>query len=136
MKHAGTSVFVAIGLMVASVICAGCTAPDKVVDDSLKTGGGVAKGVVDGTGTVVQGVAKGSGTMAKGVADTTGNVVEGAANTAGEAVTGVTTGETATGIGQTIDGAGKEFFKKRDVDVAGQDVQVDMSKDKKIKVEF
>ncbi len=114
MKIRGTGVAAAVGMMFVSAVFFGCAAPEKVIDDSLKTGGDVAKGV----------------------ADTTGNVVEGAAVTAGSAVTGVTTGETATGIGQTIDGAGKEFFKRRDVDVAGQDVQVDMSQDKKIKVEF
>jgi len=136
VKNVARVIIVAVSLFISSALFIGCSSPDKVVDDPLKTGGDVAKGVVDGTGTVVKGVAGGTGTVAKGVADTTGAVVEGAAGTAGEAVAGVTTGETADGIGRTIDGAGKEFFRKRDVDIAGQDVQVDMSSNKKVKIEF
>jgi len=116
---------IALLALVSCMLVPGCSTPEKVVDGSLKTGGDVAQGVADGTGAIV-----------KDVADGTGTVVKGAADTAGGAVTGVTTGETADGIGKTVDNAGKEFFKERNVDVMGNDVQVDMKNNKKIRMEF
>ncbi|MDP8263614.1 MAG: hypothetical protein P9M13_10000 [Candidatus Ancaeobacter aquaticus] len=126
-------------ICVSGVFLFGCgSSPDKIVSGTITTGGEVAKGVVDGTGTVVREVADGTGKVVAAVTGDTGRVVHGAANTAGGAVENVTVGatESADDFGQTVTGIGQEMGKKRNVDVFGQDVEVNLEKDKKIRMEF
>ncbi len=91
------------------------------------------------------GAANTAGETAAGAADTVGQAAFGTLATTGEATAAVTrgVGEAATeatggeaGATKSVQGVADEIAKPRNVDFMGNDVEINPSEDKKIRMEF
>ncbi len=106
------AIFFSAGLI---VLITGCSTTQEIADG--------AAGAADATGQATMQVI---GTAGEGTAAVTRG--------AGEAATAATGGE--GGMVKDVQGAADEIAKKRNVDIMGNDVVIDPSEDKKIRMEF
>ncbi len=122
--------FSLLGLVAGMMVMAGCSGPQEIAGGAVETGGGA----LNTAGAATAEAADATGEAAMQVLGTAGEATAAATRGIGEAATQVTGGE--GGAVKEVKGVANEIGKKRNVDFMGNDVVIDPSEDKKIRMAF